>query len=96
VRDGVEWNPGQRAHLVVGIAANSDSHLAILRRLTRLLQDEARLARLIATDDTDAIIAALYEDGEPAAARPAAQDLAEATTWVVDYPTGLHARPAAA
>jgi phosphocarrier protein FPr len=43
VRDGIEWNPGQIAHLVIGIAASSDSHIAILRRLTRLIQDEARL-----------------------------------------------------
>ena len=44
--EGIEWNPGQIAHLVVGIAASSDSHIAILRRLTRLIQDEARLRQL--------------------------------------------------
>jgi len=27
VPDGVEWNPGEIAHLVVGIAAKSDEHL---------------------------------------------------------------------
>jgi phosphocarrier protein FPr len=96
LRDSVEWNPGQRAHLVVGIAANSDSHLAILRRLTRLLQDEARLAGLIATSDKALIIAALYYEGAPVAHRPAVQDLAETAAWIVDYPAGLHARPAAA
>ena len=95
VRDGVEWNPGQRAHLVVGIAANSDSHLTILRRLTRLIQDEARLRRLFATDDHSLILAALYEDAAPAI-RPVMADLAERIVWTVDYPAGLHARPAAA
>ena len=63
LRDGVEWNPGQTAHLVVGIAANSDSHIAILRRLTRLIQDEARLAALVASDDPHAIARALGEVG---------------------------------
>ncbi|PZU07733.1 phosphoenolpyruvate--protein phosphotransferase [Sphingomonas sp.] len=96
LREGVEWNPGQRAHLVVGIAANSDSHLAILRRLTRLIQDETTLANLVATDDREVIAAALERDAVPGAARPAAEDLAQSIEWTVDYPAGLHARPASA
>ena len=96
LREGIEWNPGQRAHLIVGIAASSDSHIAILRRLTRLIQDEARLAALLATDDPAATAAALHEDANPSEARPAAEDLAERIEWTVDYPAGLHARPASA
>ncbi|EIZ80890.1 phosphoenolpyruvate-protein phosphotransferase [Novosphingobium sp. Rr 2-17] len=96
LRDGVEWNPGQRAHLVVGIAASSDSHIAILRRLTRLIQDEARLETLFATDDAALISAALQHDAPRPVASAPAQDLAETTDWTLDYPTGLHARPATA
>ncbi len=96
LRGGVEWNPGQRAHLVVGIAANSDSHIAILRRLTRLIQDEPRLAALVATDDPAAFSRALWEDGEASAPSEPAADYAETIEWTVDYPTGLHARPASA
>lgn len=96
LREGVEWNPGQRAHLVVGIAANSDSHLAILRRLTRLIQDETTLANLAATDDREVIAAALERDAASGAVRPAAEDLAQSIEWTVDYPAGLHARPASA
>ncbi|QDK35404.1 phosphoenolpyruvate--protein phosphotransferase [Sphingomonas sp. IC081] len=96
LRDGVEWNPGQRAHLVVGIAANSDSHIAILRRLTRLIQDEPRLAALVATDDPAAFSRALWEDGEASSPSEPAADYAETIEWTVDYPTGLHARPASA
>ena len=96
LRDGVEWNPGQRAHLVVGIAASSDSHIAILRRLTRLLQDEDRLAGLVSTGDKALITAAFQEDGARGPAATAAEDLQEQTDWTVDYPTGLHARPASA
>ena len=33
--DGVEWNDGQKAYLVVAIAAQSDEHIGLLRRLTR-------------------------------------------------------------
>ncbi len=95
--EGIEWNPGQVAHLVVGIAASSDSHIAILRRLTRLIQDEARLHQLASTDDPALIIAALQDEAAnvPVARLPA-EDLDERVTWTVDYPTGLHARPAAA
>ncbi|WP_313808756.1 phosphoenolpyruvate--protein phosphotransferase [Sphingobium sp.] len=94
LREGIEWNPGQRAHLVVGIAASSDSHIAILRRLTRLIQDEARLQTLLATDDPAVIAAALDQDTTPSETRPPASDLAESVAWTVDYPAGLHARPA--
>lgn len=94
LREGIDWNPGQRAHIVVGIAANSDSHITILRRLTRLIQDEERLQVLIATDDPAEFSRALLEDGTPAAPSVPAEDLAHTAAWIVDYPTGLHARPA--
>src|SRR5438874_7671964 len=35
--EGVEWNPGERVRLVVGIAARSDEHLQILANLTDVL-----------------------------------------------------------
>lgn len=76
LRGGIDWNPGQRAHIVVGIAANSDSHISILRRLTRLLQDEEKLQALIATDDPAEFAHALGEDAAPAPAATPAADLA--------------------
>ncbi|AWK89618.1 phosphoenolpyruvate--protein phosphotransferase [Azospirillum thermophilum] len=93
VPGGVEWNPGQTAHLVVAIAAQSDAHIGILRRLTRLMQDEARLSSLFTATDPALLIAALSEDQAAPVAGPGG-DLAESFEWVVDYPTGLHARPA--
>ncbi|WP_298957538.1 phosphoenolpyruvate--protein phosphotransferase [uncultured Methylobacterium sp.] len=96
VPGGIEWHDGQVAHLVVAIAAQSDTHIAVLRRLTRLIQDEDRLARLTRTERQDEIAAALSEDAaEPGATAPA-RDLRQRFDWTVDYPTGLHARPAAA
>lgn len=92
---GVVWNPGQTAKLVVGIAARSDGHLAILKRLTRLIQDEEKIARLSATDNAAEIVSALVEEGGAEEARAAkAEDLEVRTEWVIDYPSGLHARPA--
>ena len=73
---GIEWNPGQRVRLVVGIAARSDGHIAILKRLTGLIQDEARLRQLAATRDPQDIIAALTAAApKTAAAAEPATDL---------------------
>ncbi|WP_225983539.1 PTS sugar transporter subunit IIA [Deinococcus wulumuqiensis] len=48
---GVDWGEGADGpvHLVIGIAAASDEHLQILRRLTRVLGDEAHVKRLWTT-----------------------------------------------
>ena len=96
VPGGLDWNPGQRAHLIVAIAARGDQHIAILRRLTRLIQDEDRLVALFTTADAGAILRALEEDSARAVAAAPTSDLPHAFDWVVDYPTGLHARPASA
>ena len=95
VPGGVEWNEGQTAHLVVAIAAQSDDHISILRRLTRLLQDEVRLAALFVTANAADLIEALgAEAAPPVVPQGPVSDLSEQFAWVVDYPSGLHARPA--
>lgn len=93
--EGLEWHLGQTTHLVFAIAAQSDEHITLLRRLTRLLNDDARLRQLFTTHDTEDIVAALSNDAPPPAASPAGTDLAEQRTLTLDYPSGLHARPAA-
>jgi len=90
---GLEWNPGQTAKLVVAIAARSDSHITILRRLTRLIQDSSRLEALFSTSNPADIIAAFTEDSAVFSVAPVS-DLGQKIEWVVDYPAGLHARPA--
>ncbi|MDV2985307.1 UNVERIFIED_CONTAM: phosphoenolpyruvate--protein phosphotransferase [Methylobacteriaceae bacterium AG10] len=92
---GIEWHDGQTAHLVVAIAAQSDTHITVLRRLTRLIQDEARLEQLRTTGSEADIAAALSEDAAAPVASGPASDLRQRFDWTVDYPTGLHARPAA-
>jgi len=94
VPQGVDWNAGQQARLVVAIAAQSDAHIALLRRLTRLMQDDAAMADLFASGSAAVIVRALSEDRAMGANGIAAQDLPECFAWTVDYPNGLHARPA--
>lgn len=97
VPQGIAWREGERAHLIVAIAAQSDEHLALLRRLTRLLQDPAHIAHLAQTTSVADILAA-FEESAPAqgALEGAAQahDYAEFFDWTMHYPNGLHARPA--
>ena len=91
---GVEWNPGQTTQLVIGIAAQSDTHITLLRRLTRLIQDTAALQTLFTTTDASQIVAALAGDRVPVASAVPVVDLSERFDWTVTYPNGLHARPA--
>src|SRR5947209_10195725 len=93
---GVTWNPGETARLVVGIAAKSDEHIEMLRRLTRVLGDQEQVARLTQTTDPRDIIEALT--GERPAAPPRSADVADYANFidaVILNKTGLHARPAA-
>lgn len=93
--DGLEWHPGQTTHLVFAIAAQSDEHITLLRRLTRLLNDDARLRQLFTTQNAEELVAALSSDAPAPAAGTPGTDLAEQRTLTLEYPSGLHARPAA-
>ncbi len=93
---GVTWNPGETAQLIVGIAAKSDEHIEVLRRLTRVLGDKDEVARLTQTTDPRDIIEALT--GERPVAPPRGEvptDYAHYFDAVIHNKTGLHARPAA-
>ncbi|MDS4019411.1 MAG: phosphoenolpyruvate--protein phosphotransferase [Candidatus Competibacter sp.] len=98
VREGVEWNEGQEVFLVVAIAAQSDEHIGLLRRLTRLMQQPEALDSLFHAENPLVLIAALGDAAEPTpAAEPPAAPAWPADAeviWTVDYPNGLHARPA--
>src|SRR5437868_356388 len=96
VPGGVEWNPGETAYLIVGIAARSDEHIGVLANLTDVLEEEEMARRLGETPDADEIIASLT--------RPREDDETELEAPPDDWPTyidltlqnvaGLHARPA--
>ncbi|WP_207481992.1 phosphoenolpyruvate--protein phosphotransferase [Arenibaculum pallidiluteum] len=94
---GVDWGTGEAARLVVGIAARSDEHIAVLRRLTGVLGDPAEAERLGTTADVRAVMAALNGETAPApAAGPAVAAGAAAIEVTAPVPHGLHARPATA
>ncbi len=92
--NGVEWNKGQTARLIVGIAAKSDEHIAVLSALTDVLDDATIARQLAQTNDPADIIAALNRRVE-AAVSPGEQ-LANAKEIEVTLTgaAGLHARPA--
>jgi phosphocarrier protein FPr len=97
VPSGVSWQPGDTAHLVVGIAAKSDEHLDVLGKLTDLLADRELVDRLAVTRDVRDVIAALSAeraDGAPPAEHTA--DFAQSVEATVSGAHGLHARPATA
>ncbi|PJG84303.1 fused PTS fructose transporter subunit IIA/HPr protein [Conservatibacter flavescens] len=48
---GIEWGEGNVAYVVIGIAARSDEHLALLRQLTHVLGDEDTAAKLATLTD---------------------------------------------
>lgn len=91
--DGVDWKDGEKAHVIVGIAAKSDEHIQILSNLTDALGDEALARELATTDDRTRLLAVLNGETETAIA-PELPDFD--TTVRVTYPAGhgLHARPA--
>ncbi len=91
---GVLWNPGETARLIVGIAARSDEHIQVLRRLTRVLGDVQQVARLTQTKDARDIIEALTGE-RPTPDSSEQEDYPAFFEAPVINKTGLHARPAA-
>lgn len=87
--DGVDWVSGT-AHLVIGLAATGDDHVAILSHIAEALQDEDVAEQLWTTTDTDFLLATL-------SASPDDDDDDETSTTravVISGEGGLHARPA--
>lgn len=63
---GVEWADGQRAYVVIGIAAKSDEHLALLRQLTKVLSDESAAKTLAQTQSAEALRSVLMGEHQVA------------------------------
>lgn len=62
-QEGVDWGDGKLVYVAVGIAAKSDEHLTILRKLTRALGDEQATLHTIKHATTpEQIIAALGDE----------------------------------
>ncbi|WP_072280819.1 fructose-specific PTS transporter subunit EIIC [Rappaport israeli] len=56
---GVDWEDGELAYLVVGIAAKDNEHLGILKRLSTVVSEEKTAKRLAQTDDIQDILSTL-------------------------------------
>lgn len=52
---GVNWGDDQTAYIVIGIAAQSNEHLSLLRQLTKVLSDEAIAAEMAKTDSAETL-----------------------------------------
>ncbi len=94
IPQGVPWNEGETVHLAVGIAARSDEHLGILRKLTGVVSDEEEAARLAVTTDKYDIIESLTGQ-RPESPTATTTDYEKYFDAVIQNATGLHARPAA-
>ncbi len=96
IPNGITWNPGETVQLIVGIAAKSDEHIEVLRRLTRVLGDKDQVDRLTQTTDPRDIIEALTGERPAAPVNPVeTADYASYFDTVIQNKTGFHARPAA-
>lgn len=90
---GVEWRDGKKARLVIAIAARPDRYIEICTKLTRLLFDKERLEVLSTTADKQQIVTTLF--GQDTKMKGTFMgDLSVCQEWTLDYPSGLHARPA--
>lgn len=62
--DGVEWEDGEKAYLVIGIAASSDEHVGVLANLAEVIEDEDMTQKLIKTTDPALILEQLGKNHE--------------------------------
>ena len=53
---GVEWEDGEKAYLVIGIAAQEDEHVNVLANLAEAIEEEEITEILISTTDKKVIL----------------------------------------
>jgi phosphocarrier protein FPr len=61
---GVEWDEGEKAYLVIGIAASSDEHVGVLASLAEAIEDDDTTRLLIETTDPNDILKHLSGEAE--------------------------------
>ncbi len=59
VPEGVDWGEGERAFLIIGIAAQGDEQVEVLQRLAEVVEDEALTRSLIQAADPAAVVECL-------------------------------------
>ena len=59
---GVEWEDGEKAYLIIGIAASSDEHIGVLSNLAEVIEDEEMTLKLSQTTDPAFVLAELGKE----------------------------------
>lgn len=62
VPDGVDFGNGNRARLLVGIAAQGDEHLELLTAIASVCSDDAKLDQLVSAPDAATVLQILAEE----------------------------------
>ena len=62
IPQGVEWEDGEKAYLIIGIAAAADEHVGVLANLAEVIEDEAMTEALINTTDPALILTELGKE----------------------------------
>lgn len=92
--DGVAWGDGKIAKLVFGIAAKSDEHIGLLRRLTGIVGDADLAERLSVTNDPQEILRAIEEGGADEGGEADSGFEGSEMEILFSNPRGFHLRPA--
>ena len=62
---GIEWEEGERAYLVIGIAATAEEHLGVLANLAEVVEDLDTIQQLAQTTDPMVIVERLSRAPAP-------------------------------
>ncbi len=92
--EGVDWGVGT-AHIVIGLGAVGDDHVAILSHMAEILQDEEQAEALWTTTDQDflhSVLTTIPDDDDDEDDDDEAGPVARSVT--ISGEGGLHARPA--
>jgi mannitol/fructose-specific phosphotransferase system IIA component len=60
--EGVEWEPGEQAYLVIGLAARSEEHVGVLANLVEVLQHPETTRQLVQATDPMIIVERLTRE----------------------------------
>ena len=93
--DGIDWGVGT-AHLVIGLGAVGDDHVAVLSHIAEVLQDEEVAEELWTTDNADHLYSVLSAGADGEGSEEAASEATGPVdrTITISGEGGLHARPA--
>jgi multiphosphoryl transfer protein len=98
IKEGVEWNTGERVHLIFGIAAKTDEHIEILGNLTDLVSEPDVVEKLSITENAqdiaDCLTGKYRNDSSTSVNSNSIKGFDKYIDVAVQEKTGMHARPA--